>query len=95
MRSGRTHCWSFAEGGGDWTKGACFAPGESRPRGVYKFCSDKVADQSLKDFTCPIDDYRCPSGSEAIIFSDQFDKVSTINDKWSGSRIRSLTHCKI
>lgn len=60
-------CWgkkpSVQGGHGDWDITYCCGPSDTKCND-YTYCSNRVNNKYLKEFTCPIDKFNCPQGSE-------------------------------
>jgi len=68
ISSGKQHCWQGnldAQGGqGDWGYSYCCGPSDSICNSM-NVCSWAVNTEQKKWFTCPVDNNKCPSGSDA------------------------------
>ena len=58
------------------------------------YCSSKVSDQRLKEFTCPINANKCPSGKEAILDITKVKTTFTLGKQWTNIDFNAISSCK-
>ena len=58
------------------------------------YCSKKVDSLELKQFTCPIDNSKCPNGKDAVLDVTSLDTVVTRSKTWNQLHFRELSNCK-
>lgn len=81
-KTSNNHCWDRkADQTGRWDRGVCCNNFDTKCR-EYDYCTDKVTNEQLKLFTCPVDIDRCPSGSAAELFSNEYDQRVTKAKTW-------------
>ena len=92
--SGYKHCWARkSDGSGSWGDSYCCTASDQQCKRL-DYCSDRVLHKGLAAFTCPVDKYRCETGSKAQIRTRDSDKEVKTSKKFPKYYIRATTYCK-
>ena len=58
------------------------------------YCSSMVSDPRLKEFTCPVDADKCPSGEDATLDITSINTTFTREQRWSAADFDVGANCK-